>query len=46
MILRMGAIIQGCFHIDPDTLDEEQFCRLWGRAKYFSEVAFNIDWKS
>jgi hypothetical protein len=40
----MAAIIHCVFHIDPDTLSEDEFAKLWGRAKYFTSLAYQVSW--
>lgn len=33
----MDALIRYCFNIDPEELDEEQYVRLYGQAKWVAE---------
>jgi hypothetical protein len=40
----MGAIIHCIFNKDPDELSEDEFAKLWNRAKYFSSLAYQIKW--
>ena len=38
----MAAFIRCCCHLDPDTLDEDQFIKEYCRAVYYLEVAHQV----
>lgn len=42
---RMAALIQGCLHINPDELEEDEFVKMWGRAKYIAQTLYQCDFK-
>lgn len=43
---RMAALIHCCLRIDPDGLDDETFFKLWGRTKFFMELAYQVKFQS
>jgi len=36
----MAALIQGCLHINPSELTEDEFCEAWAKSKYLAEVFY------
>jgi len=34
----MAALIQGCTHLNPDELSEDEFITAWARTKYYLET--------
>lgn len=45
MIERMNAFIHCVLHIDPKTLNEDEWHEAWGRVQFYLHIVHQVEWK-